>query len=777
MTPSRSIALFVIVASSLPVGSPQAVGLQGPGQAEPAPTSYQLIDRALEAKRIDEETAHKYRVFAAFGDSRLPAAYRGTDSRPEPPPEVAIAGSLLDTFSPQTRSELAPFFMRPDEPGSWITLATVSGQEPAPDAPKPPDGAGSYSSRGGGDGFLARYAAAAARGTGQSAWRSFPAAGGKAKVWAQNRYPGDAAKAQALANALTSHIWDKLTRLMGKTPKTDAAFLKNGGDDALDFYLVHAPRNPKPNPLTGKADLWDGWAKPSDPKNSCHQSRFILIDSNNPLVGNKRVNGILSIAAHELFHAIQFAYNTPVACDVKWIRESTATWAENLVYPTEDSEHSKAKVFLDLPHRPLDSEASEQHEYGAYLLPYFREMTTNNTAFMRTMWENFEQLAPTVTPAPGAPPPTVAQRIQAFRNLDVQVRRGVDRVLTSGFEETWPRFLVRNWNRPPVDQPDGYRKWDRLNDTVYVWGARQNVETRTGMVTKNIDFPFDPSGGRSLPYLAGHYQHFAFRPSVRSVVFHNTIAEMGQPHTSVWGIVKIRGTWKDPQDWTREFQLAWCRDDSKEDIEELAIVFGNSDWETEQPLIPRETPTVKAYPVGCTAWSGTTVTTNTITSTDPNVTITEIVRSSMRFIVDTSFVLKGEPRQYWKVESGTLNWQVNVTGACTGQRQGNLAIRDMGGGDEVATLQIWEENGKMVVSGLQGPWPADIPTYTVTCPGSSDPPTQMQVLSTAGWFGTDSDRNQLAADGKSFGGDFTSRTAGGGGSIVTRWQYSFRVAP
>lgn len=750
--------------------------MQAPGQADPPPSSYQLIDRALEAKRIDEETAHKYRVFAAFGDSRLPAAYRGTDTRPEPPPEVGIAGSLLDKFSPQTRAELEPFFMRPDEPGSWITLATVSGQEPTPDAPKPPDDARGSSSRGGGDGFFARHAETNAR-ISQSAWRSFPAAGGKAKVWAQNRYSGDAAKAQALANALTSHIWDKLTTLMRKTPKTDAAFAKNGGDDALDFYLVHAPQKPIPNPLTGKPDLWDGWAKSSDPTNSCHESRFILIDSNNPLVGNKRVNGILSIAAHELFHAIQFAYNTPVACDVKWIRESTATWAENLVYPTEDSEHSKAAEFLKLPHRPLDSEASEQHEYGAYLLPYFREMTSGNTDFMRRLWESFERLVPRVTPSPNAPPPTVQQRIQAYRNQDKQVRQGVDAVLIRGFEDTWPKFLVRNWNRPPVDQPDGYRKWDRLNDTVYVWGARQDVETRSGMVTKNIEFPFDAAGARSLPYLAGHYQHFRFRPSVRSVVFHNTIAEMGQPHTSVWGIVKIGGTWKDPKDWTREFQLAWCRDEQKEDIEELAIVFGNSDWETEQPLIPRETPTVKAYPVGCTAWSGTTVTTNTITSTDPNITITEVVRSSMRFIVDSSFIQKDQPRQYWKVESGTLNWQVNVTGACTGQAQGNLPIRDMGPGDEVATLQIWEEDGKIVVSGLQGPWPADIPTYTITCPGSSEPPALMLFMTNAGWFGTDSDRNQLAADGKSFGGDFTSRTAGGGGSIVTRWVYSFHVAP
>ena len=107
--------------------------------SEPARrTRYQLIDDALAAKRINEETAHKYRVFAGFGDSRLPAQYRGRDAGFELPREVLKVGELLTTFSPQTRAELAPFFTRPEEPGSWVTLATVSGQ--APEGSAPPNG-------------------------------------------------------------------------------------------------------------------------------------------------------------------------------------------------------------------------------------------------------------------------------------------------------------------------------------------------------------------------------------------------------------------------------------------------------------------------------------------------------------------------------------------------------------------------------------------------------------------------------------------------------------
>lgn len=42
------------------------------GTPEPPPTSYSLIDKAVADRRINAETAHKYRVFAAFGDSVCP---------------------------------------------------------------------------------------------------------------------------------------------------------------------------------------------------------------------------------------------------------------------------------------------------------------------------------------------------------------------------------------------------------------------------------------------------------------------------------------------------------------------------------------------------------------------------------------------------------------------------------------------------------------------------------------------------------------------------------
>ena len=48
------------------------------------PTSFQLIDQALARGEITAETALIYKVFAAFGDDRLPSPYRGSASEHDP---------------------------------------------------------------------------------------------------------------------------------------------------------------------------------------------------------------------------------------------------------------------------------------------------------------------------------------------------------------------------------------------------------------------------------------------------------------------------------------------------------------------------------------------------------------------------------------------------------------------------------------------------------------------------------------------------------------------
>ena len=168
-----------------------SVAAQNPrpaGQPAPAPSSFELIDRALSARDIDEETAHKYRVFAGFDDSRLPAKYRGADGGlVEFHASIAEAGKLLRTFSAGTQAELRPFFLRPEqsrelghpEHRGCQCRDTAGHQTPPPSGPasEPVDVTDDEE---------------AGQPTWQTvAWHSVSAAGGHARVWYQDRYTTD----------------------------------------------------------------------------------------------------------------------------------------------------------------------------------------------------------------------------------------------------------------------------------------------------------------------------------------------------------------------------------------------------------------------------------------------------------------------------------------------------------------------------------------------------------------------------------------------------------
>jgi hypothetical protein len=91
------------------------------------PTSDHLIDQALARGEIDSETALTYKVFAAFGDPRLPAAYHGDDSQLVDSHILAEVQARYAGLSATTQATLNPFLIPPAYVGSW--------DEPLPAAP------------------------------------------------------------------------------------------------------------------------------------------------------------------------------------------------------------------------------------------------------------------------------------------------------------------------------------------------------------------------------------------------------------------------------------------------------------------------------------------------------------------------------------------------------------------------------------------------------------------------------------------------------------------
>src|SRR5438128_1018553 len=76
-------------------------------------SSVQLINQALARNEIDAETAILYKVFAEFGDGRLPAPYHGNDSKLIDMHTMDEAAARFGSLSQQAQDQLQPFFTPP----------------------------------------------------------------------------------------------------------------------------------------------------------------------------------------------------------------------------------------------------------------------------------------------------------------------------------------------------------------------------------------------------------------------------------------------------------------------------------------------------------------------------------------------------------------------------------------------------------------------------------------------------------------------------------------
>jgi hypothetical protein len=99
-----------------------------------------------------------------------------------------------------------------------------------------------------------------------------------------------------------------------------------------------------------------------------------------------------------------------------------------------------------------------------------------------------------------------------------------------------------------------------------------------------------------IPHLASAYFTFKFPANIRRVTFQNLYHDLPDAH--VWAIQKLGGQWKDPEDWSRDTQRIFCRDDPAEDLAELLLVVSNTH---EQQAFPNghPKPRVLAEDVGC----------------------------------------------------------------------------------------------------------------------------------------------------------------------------------
>lgn len=164
-----------------------------------------------------------------------------------------------------------------------------------------------------------------------------------------------------------------------RAPRPDGA---RGGNNKTDVYI----RNVGAQGLYGfctsdksfrQTGPFDSWA-------------YCVLDNNyteKPFRALPPLENMQVTAAHEYFHAVQFAYD---AFEDGWFMEATATWAEDELF-TDINDNLQYLIHgpLHRPQVPLDKfEAGGLHQYGDWIFfRYLTEKIPAGAALIRQMWQ------------------------------------------------------------------------------------------------------------------------------------------------------------------------------------------------------------------------------------------------------------------------------------------------------------------------------------------------------------------------------------------------------
>ncbi len=180
--------------------------------------------------------------------------------------------------------------------------------------------------------------------------------------------------------AVVSQVWRRtVTRGGYRAPLRDGS---RGGNGKLDVYLADI----------GDAGVFGYCATERKVSGNARYGYCVLDDdySRDQFGTNTPLANLKVTAAHEFFHAVQFAYD---AFDDPWFMESTATWIEDEIYDgVNDNRYYLANSPLSFPARPLDLDRRSLHVYGSWI--WWRYLTerfpgarkTGLPVLVRTVW-------------------------------------------------------------------------------------------------------------------------------------------------------------------------------------------------------------------------------------------------------------------------------------------------------------------------------------------------------------------------------------------------------
>jgi hypothetical protein len=535
-----AIASPVVAASPAATQDPAASPLPPPAATTPPvaqePTSVDRILEARDAGSLDEPTALLYRVYAIFGDPRLPAEYAST-TWDEDGGALAEAALQIDTLPPEVAAELRPYLARPTDPSSVFHGSGAIGMVPGtavlamarpapahdPDAP-----AAVVCDRATNWGYI----------DGAEPWR----------VWGPCNGPSDPQLIEEAADAVAD-LWPDLTAFMGP-PIPDAGGPDEAGDGRIDIYLV--------SQCVSRAGRCLWWAGNQDSlgvatvtseyrgsPGSRASSGFIRISS------SAFGTSLRSALAHELFHVLEYAHNVdgPLAGGWHWFVEASAKWSEWYFVPgTRGTEVYPWFATYQGSSFGLQS-TTGNNEYASYVWPLFMEQE-RGAAAIQAAWAAIDGLTD-------------------HRGITAVINRQLP------FATNYRELAVRAWNeilRPGNPIP---KRLQALDPTLPEWIPFGRRITVTGRLPANPHGTLTRRIPESIQSLYSRYAQFDVDDDVGQITLDfSALAPIDALDVDL--LLKIRDTgWERRKLSTGSTRL--CRNVDEDRVDQMIVVLSNHD--------------------------------------------------------------------------------------------------------------------------------------------------------------------------------------------------------
>jgi hypothetical protein len=320
-----------------------------------------LLESDLANGTLTAEQAAQYRVLRIFKPGAVPEKYRYAQAPRSGTWDLLQAANQLEKLKPETRKELEPYLVKPDNPRS-IYYQRLFGTTP-------------QSSKAD---FFIIAKAYAAEPLVKEVYRTDT--GYTIEIYGQQSVADTVRKARRLIEEYK--MYEKFEKLFNR--KT-----LDNGDKTLTIHIFSKLR-PEDNPEGGKSEpmgicyLVD-WTPQSglDPGTAVTWIAIsAALNTNDP--------DLASTLAHEMFHSFQFAFSR---YEQKWLMEGSATWAEDFIGPEWNTEQRwlPGQTFnaAENSHNPITEKVTDK-AYGMYLFFYYltRVRSGANETVIRRIWEH-----------------------------------------------------------------------------------------------------------------------------------------------------------------------------------------------------------------------------------------------------------------------------------------------------------------------------------------------------------------------------------------------------